>query len=45
VPLEDVERFVALAPSRRRLVALDDGHDLVASIDRIFDEARSFLGL
>jgi pimeloyl-ACP methyl ester carboxylesterase len=43
VPLEDVERFVALAPSLRRLVALDDGHDLVASIDRIFDEARRFL--
>jgi pimeloyl-ACP methyl ester carboxylesterase len=43
VPLEDVERFVAIEPARRRLVALDDGHELVASIDRIFEEARSFL--
>jgi pimeloyl-ACP methyl ester carboxylesterase len=45
VPLDDVERFVALDPARRRLVALDDGHELVASIDRIFDEARGFLGV
>jgi pimeloyl-ACP methyl ester carboxylesterase len=44
VPLEDVEQFVARTPGAR-LVALDDGHDLLASIDRIFEEARGFLGL
>jgi pimeloyl-ACP methyl ester carboxylesterase len=43
VPLADVEAFVALAPATRRLVALDDGHELIASIDRIFEEARAFL--
>ncbi len=43
VPIEDVERFVALTPTAR-LVALDDGHDLLASLDRIFEEARAFLG-
>jgi len=42
VPLADVERFVAMTPGAR-LVALDDGHELVASIDTIFDEARAFL--
>jgi uncharacterized protein len=42
VPLEDVERFVAATPSAR-LVALDDAHELLASLDRIFDEARAFL--
>ncbi len=42
VPLEDVERFVAATPSAR-LVALDDGHELVASIDRIWEETRAFL--
>lgn len=44
VPLEDVERFVAVTPSAR-LVALDGGHDLLASLDRIFEEARAFLGV
>jgi uncharacterized protein len=44
VPLADVERFVAATPSAR-LVALDDGHELLASLDRIFEEARAFLGL
>ncbi len=44
VPLEDVERFVALTPSAR-LLALDDGHELLASLDRIFQEARAFLGV
>jgi hypothetical protein len=55
VPLEDVERFVELsnarspsggqAPALRtaRLVVLDDGHELIASIDRIFEEAWAFL--
>ena len=43
VPIEDVERFVALTPTAR-LVALDDGHELLASLDRIFEEARAFLG-
>ncbi len=42
VPLEDVERFVAQTPSAR-LIVLDDGHELVASVDRIFEEARAFL--
>jgi uncharacterized protein len=42
VPLEDVAAFVARTPSAR-LVELDDGHELVASIDRIFEEARGFL--
>lgn len=42
VPLADVEEFVALTPGAR-LVALDDGHELVASVDRIFEEARRFL--
>jgi len=44
VPLADVERFVARTPSAR-LVALDDGHELLASLDRIFEEARAFLSL
>jgi pimeloyl-ACP methyl ester carboxylesterase len=42
VPFADVEAFVARTPSAR-LVAVDDGHDLAASLDRIFEEARSFL--
>jgi pimeloyl-ACP methyl ester carboxylesterase len=42
VPIADVEAFVARTPSAR-LVALDDGHELLASLDRIFDEARTFL--
>ena len=42
VPLADVEAFVARTPSAR-LVAVDDGHDLAASLDRIYEEARSFL--
>ncbi len=42
VPFEDVEAFVARTPTAR-LVALDDGHDLLASLDRIFEEARAFL--
>ncbi len=44
VPLADVQRFVAMTPGAR-LIALDDGHELVASIDRIFQEARAFLGM
>ncbi len=42
VPIADVEAFVARTPSAR-LVAVDDGHELAASLDRIFDEARAFL--
>ena len=42
VPFEDVEAFVARTPTAR-LVPLDDGHELVASLDRIFEEARAFL--
>jgi hypothetical protein len=42
VPIADVEAFVARTPSAR-LVAVDDGHDLAASLDLIFREARSFL--
>ena len=44
VPLADVEAFVARTPSAR-LVPLDDGHELAASLDRIFEEARAFLSL
>jgi hypothetical protein len=42
VPIADVEAFVARTPSAR-LVAVEDGHDLAASLDRIFEEARAFL--
>jgi pimeloyl-ACP methyl ester carboxylesterase len=42
VPIEDVERFVARTPAAR-LLALDDGHELSASIDRIWDEASEAL--
>ncbi len=42
VPLEDVAEFVERTP-RARLVTLDDGHELAASVDRIFEEARDFL--
>jgi uncharacterized protein len=42
VPLADVEAFVARTPTAR-LVAVDDAHDLAASLDLIFTEARSFL--
>jgi pimeloyl-ACP methyl ester carboxylesterase len=44
VPLADVEAWVARTPSAR-LLALDDTHDLMASVPRIFDEAVAFLGL
>lgn len=42
VPLADVEAFVERTPSARLLV-VEDGHDLLASVDRIFEEAREFL--
>lgn len=42
VPIEDVRAWVSRTPSAR-LVELDDGHELVASIDRIWEEARAFL--
>jgi hypothetical protein len=42
VPIADVEAFVARTPSAR-LVPVDDGHELAASLDRIFEEARAFL--
>jgi len=42
VPIEDVRAWVTRTPSAR-LVELDDGHELVASIDRIWEEARRFL--
>jgi pimeloyl-ACP methyl ester carboxylesterase len=42
VPFADVEAFVARTPAAR-LVAVDDGHDLAASLDLIFAEARAFL--
>ena len=42
VPLADVAAFVARTPTAR-LVEVDDGHDLAASLDRIFEEARAFL--
>jgi pimeloyl-ACP methyl ester carboxylesterase len=43
VPLADVEAFVERTPPAR-LVVVDDGHDLLASVDRIFEEAREHLG-
>ena len=43
VPLEAVERWVAMTPTAR-LVVLDDGHGLERSYARIFEEARAFLG-
>jgi pimeloyl-ACP methyl ester carboxylesterase len=42
VPYADVEAFVVRTPTAR-LVAVDDGHELAASLDRIFAEAREFL--
>jgi hypothetical protein len=42
VPLADVEAFVARTPTAR-LMPVEDGHDLAASLDRIFEEARTFL--
>ncbi len=42
VPIADVEAWVARTPTAR-LVAVDDGHELAASLDLIFDEARRFL--
>ncbi len=42
VPLEDVERFAAATPGAR-LVTVDDGHELAASIDLVFHEAQAFL--
>lgn len=42
VPIEDVRAWISRTPSAR-LVELDDGHELVASIDRIWEEARAFL--
>ena len=42
MPIADVEAFVARTPSAR-LVAVEDGHELAASLDRIFEEARASL--
>jgi uncharacterized protein len=42
IPLEDVAAFVARTPSAR-LVEVDDGHELAASLDRVFEEAWAFL--
>jgi pimeloyl-ACP methyl ester carboxylesterase len=42
VPLADVEAFVARTPTAR-LMPVEDGHDLAASLDRIFEESRTFL--
>jgi hypothetical protein len=42
VPIADVEAFVARTPTAR-LVAVDDSHDLAASLDLIFTEAQRFL--
>ena len=43
VPLADVEAWVAATPSAR-LVTVDDGHELAASLDPILEEAWAFLG-
>jgi len=37
-----VEAWVARTPSAR-LVVVEDGHELTASLDRIFEETRAFL--
>jgi uncharacterized protein len=42
VPLADVEAFVERTPTAR-LVVVEDGHELMASLDLIFREARGFL--
>lgn len=42
VPIADVEAFVARTPTAR-LVAVDDGHELAGSLERIFEEAWAFL--
>jgi uncharacterized protein len=42
VPLEDVDMFVRRSPGSK-LVVLEDGHELIASVDRIFEEAWAFL--
>lgn len=42
VPLEDVERFVAISPDAK-LVVLEDGHELLQSLDAIFEEAWAFV--
>jgi pimeloyl-ACP methyl ester carboxylesterase len=42
VPLQVVEEFVARTPSAR-LVVLDDEHELTASVERIWEEARGFV--
>jgi len=41
VPLEDVRAWVERTPSAR-LVVVDDGHELAASLDLILDEAWAF---
>lgn len=43
VPLADVREFVRRTPAAT-LVTVDDGHELVDSIPRIFEEARRFIG-
>jgi len=43
VPVADVAAFVDRTPTARLLV-VEDGHELLASVDRIFEEARRFLG-
>ncbi len=42
VPLADVEAFVQRTPTAR-LVPVEDGHELAASLDLVFEEARRFL--
>ncbi|HYG67882.1 MAG TPA: YqiA/YcfP family alpha/beta fold hydrolase [Anaeromyxobacteraceae bacterium] len=42
IPLEDIRAFCERTPTAR-LVELDDGHELVDSIDRIWEEAWAFL--
>jgi pimeloyl-ACP methyl ester carboxylesterase len=42
VPIADVEAWVARTPTAR-LLPVDDGHELAASLDLIFEEARRFL--
>jgi hypothetical protein len=43
VPLASSERFVARAPALRRLVVVDDDHELASSIDVVERELRALL--
>jgi pimeloyl-ACP methyl ester carboxylesterase len=45
VPIEGSRRYAEERPGRVRLVALDDDHFLMSSLDRVAEEILSFYGL